>query len=143
MAGPRGASVFGALGKDWTVLLVAEPVRTAAGSEARLPSAVAASRGRRRPLARLSHALSLLNTGSGGGSSPPARAVAHPAACWWAGAGPAPPLCEAPLPPGQSGLGAATRFAQGRAAPYWGKNLVTPKPLLPLLIPWCPHKAGR
>lgn len=143
MAGPRGASVFAALGKDWTVLLVAEPVRTAAGSEARLPSAVAASRGRRRPLARLSHALSLLNTGSGGGSSPPARAVAHPAACWWAGACPAPPLCEAPLPPGQSGLGGATRFAQGRAAPYWGKNLVTPKPLLPLLIPWCPHKAGR
>lgn len=45
MAGPRGASVFGALGKDWTVLLVAEPVRTAAGSEARLPSAVAASGG--------------------------------------------------------------------------------------------------
>lgn len=36
----------------------------------------------------------------------------------------------------------AELLAQGYVASYWGKNLLIPKSPSPLLISWCPYKAG-
>lgn len=156
IAGPRGVSVLSALGKDWTVSRAAAPVCVPTGSRARLlrvldgprplPPLMAAPRG--RALARLFHALSsLLNRGFRGGSSPAGWGVERPAACWWVGAHlrlpwfPR-PLWEALLPRPEW-LQRGRTICPGTCGSLLGKEFGDSKVPSPLLIPWCPHKAGR